>query len=102
MSAAKIGPVNTISNNTSAMTLGDLARARVACSRFGSAKKPRMYVKPGESYAAAHARWRQRWQDYRDATIMSECLYQSDVCDRYPRRHFFKAFYGVEAGNIIL
>ncbi len=62
-------------------------------SRFGSARKPRMYVKPGEAYKVAQRRWRRRWDDYRDGAIMCECLYQASVSNK---KHFFRAFYGIE------
>jgi hypothetical protein len=67
-------------------------------SRFGSARKPRMYVKPNENYKDARRRWRARWDDYRDGTIMCECLYQASVSKK---KHFFRAFYGVELRYLI-
>jgi hypothetical protein len=66
--------------------------------RFGSARKPRQYVKPGETYKEAQRRWRARWDDYRDAVIMCECLYQASVSRK---KHMFRAFYGLEMRYIV-
>ena len=62
-----------------------------------SPKPPQFFKqKYGETYLQARARFTRRWTEYRDYSITLECMHQATVCSSVKKRHFFKAFYGVE------
>lgn len=57
--------------------------------------KPRLYVKPGESYDAGMVRWRKRWVEYRDYYTVLHCV------QHHKGKHFFRAFYGIEVNYVL-
>jgi len=62
-------------------------------------KPPRIYVKPGETYKEARARWLWRFWDYKDERIMRELMLPYGTVKS---KQFHRAFYGVEMQYVAL
>lgn len=62
-------------------------------------KPPRLYTRPGETFAQALARWRAKFQDYKDLKIMIDFMHARHYSARATT--FFRAFYGVEMPYVL-